>query len=204
MIGVLFFIEVFALNKKKLRNSLIVQLNNQSKKDRKRTEQNLTDHLLQSELWNKSKTVGITISQAIEWDTRSIIQEAWNQGKTVCVPKSYPADRKLLFYKITSFEQLEIAYYSLQEPIPEKTQQMKNVQIDLLIVPGLVFDKFGYRIGFGGGYYDRFLTDYPNETCSLLWTEQLVDQLPSEPHDIPVNYLITEIGVQKSKVKKSF
>lgn len=190
------------LDKNKRRHSVILQLNEQSKEDRKKIEQHLINQLLQSKLWHKAKTVGITISQAIEWNTRPIIQEAWNQGKIVCVPKSYPTDRKLIFYKIDSFEQLETAAYGLLEPIVEKTKQLKKERIDLLIVPGMVFDKYGYRIGFGGGYYDRFLTDFPNETCSLLCKKQLIDRLPSESHDIPINYLITEIGVQKSKMKK--
>src|SRR5699024_4104882 len=104
---------------------------------------------------------------------------------------------KLVFYKIDSFEQVEKQLHGLQEPISEETIAMEKSQIDLLVVPGLVFDKAGFRIGFGGGYYDRFLVDYPNETVSLLSQSQLVNEIPVEEFDKPVEYLIVENQIMK-------
>lgn len=69
---------------------------------------------------------------------------------------------------------------------------MDPADIDLLLVPGLAFMNNGYRLGFGGGYYDRFLKLYKKQTASLAFSSQIVSQLPVESHDIPVQKIITE------------
>src|SRR5699024_7389164 len=108
--------------------------------------------------------------------------------------KCFPKEKRLVFYKFTSYDELEIVYYNLKEPRPLKTNEMDKDHIDLIIVPGLVYDQEGYRIGFGGGYYDRFLANYANETVSLAGQIQMVTNVPSESFDIPVNHIITENG----------
>lgn len=173
------------------------KLESTSIEERKKIEQSISETLLSSAVWQQAKVIGITISQGIEWDTKSIIRKAWQQGKTICVPKSYPQEHKMVFYKINSFTQVVKQYGNLLEPIPQCTERMKKSQIDLLIVPGLLFDQWGFRIGFGGGYYDRFLSDFPNETLSLLSRSQLVDKIPTEVYDIPVNCLIMENEIIK-------
>ena len=90
-----------------------------------------------------------------------------------------------------------IGNFGISEPDTQKAKEIDKNQIDLLLVPGLIFTRDGYRIGFGGGYYDRFLTDFVQPTVSLASTKQLVDDFPVEPFDIPVNYLLTEEGFVK-------
>lgn len=141
-----------------------------------------------------SNTIGLTISRKKEVDTKSIIQSLWELGKNVAVPKCNPKNHSMDFYLITNFEQLETVYLDLQEPIPEKTVYINKKNIDVLIVPGVVFDNKGYRIGYGGGYYDRYLKDYNGTLFSLAFQLQIVDQLPKETHDIPVHYILTEKG----------
>lgn len=162
---------------------------------RKQNEQKLMEHLLESELWKQAAMIGITMAQAFEWNTKPIIEAAWDQGKKVCIPKCNPQEKKLTFYQLQNYDQLEVVYYNLLEPKPSETEKTEKMKIDLLIVPGIVFDKQGFRIGFGGGYYDRFLTDFANETVSLASTMQLVDHVPSESFDIPVKHIITENGM---------
>ncbi|MFD2630834.1 5-formyltetrahydrofolate cyclo-ligase [Oceanobacillus kapialis] len=178
------------MGKAELRASSIEFLKEISTGDRYITEQNLKNQLISSSLWNKVTTIGITVSQTMEWDTKPIIEAAWDAGKTVCVPKCSPKEKTLTFYKLDAYEQLEVVYYNLLEPNPEHTQPVGKNEIQLLLVPGLVFDKQGYRIGFGGGYYDRFLADFPHTTASLVHPNQLVDHLPIEPFDIPVQHVI--------------
>lgn len=180
------------LEKEQLRASMRKKLESLTTEEKKLIEQNITEELLSSNLWKQSKIIGITISRHVEWNTSKIIKEAWDQGKVICVPKSYPKEHKMIFYKINSFEQVEKQYHDLLEPIPNKSERINKKQIDLLIVPGLLFDRNGFRIGFGGGYYDRFLTDFPNETLSLLSQLQLVDKIPTDAYDIPVKYLVVE------------
>ena len=93
-----------------------------------------------------------------EIPTFHIIEQAWHEGKEVAVPKCNPENKAMEFKKITSFEQLESVYSGLLEPVAETVKVRDQHDLDLLIVPGLAFTKDGYRLGFGGGYYDRFLS----------------------------------------------
>src|SRR5699024_8884831 len=147
---------------------------------------------IHTSLWEEAQTIGITISKGFEWDTTTIIEKAWAQNKTICAPKCYPAERKLVFYRLDSFEELEVVYYHLKEPKPLETNKIGKNELDMIIVPGLLFDKAGFRIGFGGGYYDRFLADYKGKTAALTCSQLLNDNLPKESHDIAVQHVITE------------
>ncbi|GAB3051092.1 5-formyltetrahydrofolate cyclo-ligase [Virgibacillus ainsalahensis] len=187
------------MDKLQLRKSAIAKLKSISVKEKQNLERLITNNLLHSTLWKDAHTIGITISQGFEWDTKQIIEAAWDQNKSVCVPKCNPQQKSLTFYQLDTYEQLEVVYYNLLEPKPEAKKRVEKLSIDLLVVPGLMFNTEGYRIGFGGGYYDRFLTDFTNETVSILSTDQLVNPLPSEIYDIPVNYLITEKGIINKK-----
>jgi 5-formyltetrahydrofolate cyclo-ligase len=179
------------MDKRKLRQATIENLKQLTIEEKQKTEGSLIHQLVQSELWQQANTIGVTMSQGFEWDTKEIIEQAWKQNKIVCVPKCEPQQKKLTFYQLDTYDQLETVYYNLLEPIPVREKQMDKRTIDLLIVPGILFDRMGYRIGFGGGYYDRFLVDFPNKTVSLLSTIQLVDKVPSDSFDIPVQHLIT-------------
>ncbi|MFD1038488.1 5-formyltetrahydrofolate cyclo-ligase [Virgibacillus byunsanensis] len=183
------------MDKNQLRKSTIKFLKQLSESKRNKIESKLANYLFQSSIWKKSDVIGITMAQGFEWNTKIIIEEAWEQGKTVCVPKCDPREKTLTFYKLQSYEQLEVVYYGLLEPKPDEVNKIDKKLIDLLIVPGLLFDSYGYRIGFGGGYYDRFLIDFPNETVSLFSAEQLMEEVPTEPFDIAVKHLITEKGI---------
>ncbi|WP_407268389.1 5-formyltetrahydrofolate cyclo-ligase [Radiobacillus sp. PE A8.2] len=181
--------------KRELRNQ---QLNNMKalSPDRKvEIERGLQHYLHKTQYWQNASVIGITISQSFEWDTITIIEQAWSQQKRVCIPRTNPINRELTFYLVESFEQLETAHYGLKEPVVSESKKITKSGIDLLIVPGMVFDQQGYRIGFGGGYYDRFLIDFYGATLSLAWTEQLVESVPHEGHDIPVQHIVTEKGV---------
>lgn len=176
---------------RKLMTGFLKKLPEWEKRD---IEKQILKNLLSSSLWKDARTIGVTVSQGFEWNTRPIIESGWAQGKTVCVPRCIPKEKKLVFYVLDDFGQLEKSFYNLLEPKTEETAKVEKPQIDLLIVPGLVFDKNGYRIGFGGGYYDRFLSDFPNKTVSLAHSSQIREDLPIGSHDIPVQHLITETG----------
>lgn len=155
----------------------------------------LQEELFASDLWKNAQAIGTYLSIGSEWDTLNIVKQALAEGKEVAVPKTMPETKELLFYGITDMDQTTTGNFGLIEPIVTETQRTEKDAIDLLIVPGLVFTKEGYRVGFGGGYYDRFLTDFIHTTVSLVHTNQLVNSFPIEPFDIPVNYLVTEKGI---------
>ncbi len=140
----------------------------------------------------EATTIGITISNKPEVDTIQLIEELWQLGKKVAVPKCDPKTREMLFYAIESFAQLETVYMHLREPIPEMCEFVDANEMDIILVPGVVFDKFGYRIGYGGGYYDRYVLNYKKgKLMSLLFNEQLYERVPIEAHDCPVDIIVT-------------
>ncbi|TCP31138.1 5-formyltetrahydrofolate cyclo-ligase [Scopulibacillus darangshiensis] len=181
--------------KKELRQHTLKALQGLSDRIFEKECQDIKDKLLLQKEWQEAKTVAITISRGREIPTRPIIEEAWRQAKTVAVPKCHPETKAMAFHIITDFDQLESVYYGLFEPKPEETEIIHKENLDMIIVPGIVFDELGYRIGFGGGYYDRFLADYAGATLSLALDLQVLSDLPKEPHDQPVQKIITPTRV---------
>ncbi|WP_408006771.1 5-formyltetrahydrofolate cyclo-ligase [Pseudalkalibacillus sp. A8] len=176
--------------KNELRKSTQRKLSGLSKSVKEINEEKIREQLFQLDVWKKATTIGITVSRGNEINTYPIIQEAWEQRKTVVVPKCNSHDHSMDFRKLTSFDQLEIVFFGLKEPIVSKTEIVDPVEIDLLIVPGLLYDPNGYRIGFGGGYFDRYLKRYNGPTISLLHTVQLTERVPTESFDQPVDLLV--------------
>ena len=142
--------------------------------------------------WKKAAVIGITVSHFPEVDTWQIIRKGWEEGKKMVIPKCIPASKEMMFRSISSFNQLESVYFGLFEPMEEETEAITRDAIDTLIVPGLAYDREGYRIGFGGGYYDRFLMDLKAKTISLAFQKQIESSLPRETYDIPVGKIITD------------
>jgi 5-formyltetrahydrofolate cyclo-ligase len=159
----------------------------------------IASRLYEDEDWKQAKVIGITISKKPEVDTYQIIKRAWEIGKQVVVPKCNPKEKKMAFRTITDFSQLETVYYGLFEPIEAVTKEVSSDGIDLIIVPGLAYTREGYRLGFGGGYYDRYLLNYSGKTLSLAFADQLVPKFPVENHDIPVSKIITNDEVIKRR-----
>lgn len=183
------------MNKKEWRKEILSLLNGIDGTVKKEMAKSLHNFLYEQPEWKTAKVLGTTISTKNEIDTYAIIEKAWEHGKQVVVPKCVPEKKQLSFYQITSFDDLEDSYFNLREPIPHLTRQVSPSQIDLLLVPGVVFDRTGYRIGHGGGYYDRFLKGKNFLTASLCFNLQVINEIPKEVHDIPVKKIITENGV---------
>ncbi|SDY54106.1 5-formyltetrahydrofolate cyclo-ligase [Evansella caseinilytica] len=179
--------------KKEWREKIRNELSRLSERDKAEKTLKIQSRLLRHHSWLQADVIGATVSFGNEIDTYCIIEAAWEAGKRVAVPRCIAAERKLLFYELTNFNELEKSYYGLLEPRLGATEQIHPGEIALLLVPGVVFDRQGFRIGYGGGYYDRFLAAHENlTTCSLCYDVQFVDHLPSETHDVPVRMIITE------------
>ncbi|CEG27863.1 5-formyltetrahydrofolate cyclo-ligase [Bacillus sp. B-jedd] len=178
--------------KRIIRNEMINRLKLIDGETYKDLSARIAGRLFEQPEWVNAKVVGITISRPPEVDTYAIISQAWLEGKMIAVPKCFPANRNMDFRYLTDFSQLESVYYGLKEPKEEMTGLALKEDIDLLIVPGVAFSTNGFRLGFGGGYYDRFLAGYSGKTVSLAFSCQLIDKLPVEVHDIPVGRIITE------------
>ncbi|MDG3074256.1 5-formyltetrahydrofolate cyclo-ligase [Bacillus halotolerans] len=178
--------------KSQLRKKTIETLSVISNEELSKKTARINEHLFSLQGWQNASTIAVTISRGLEVPTRPIIEKAWGEGKEVCIPKCDPDTKRMQFRTFQADDQLETVYAGLQEPMIEKTNEVIQSQIDLMIVPGVCFDADGYRIGFGGGYYDRYLSDYKGNTVSLLLECQLYDHVPHLSHDIPVQMLVTE------------
>ncbi|MFD2618300.1 5-formyltetrahydrofolate cyclo-ligase [Terrilactibacillus laevilacticus] len=184
--------------KKQIREEVLHKLQNMDHEDFIQKNKQIYEHVLTFDLWQKSETIGITLSRGREIMTRPIIDKAWQLGKRIAVPKCYPEEKEMRFYFLDDYEQLELSYFNLYEPKLSEVTQVQTDEIDIMIVPGVAYSPSGYRIGFGGGYYDRYLKHYHGEKISLLLDEQKIDQVPIEEHDIPVNWLITPDQIMKT------
>jgi len=183
------------MNKKQIRTEMIDTLKNMDLKKYNHSSQIIKDNFVASKAYTDARVIAITISRFPEVDTRPIIEAAWEQRKTVVVPRCIPKTREMDFRIINSFKDLETVYIDLLEPIVAETKSIEKEQIDIQIVPGVVFSEKGYRIGFGGGYYDRYLEGFQGEMISLAFEAQTGKIIPVENHDIPVEKIITENGI---------
>lgn len=183
-------------SKQSIRTAMKTAFAQIDKTEHQKISQQLHEVLFASDLWKNTQTIGTYLSVGAEWDTRAIVNQALAEGKKVAVPKTVHKTKALVFFEMKDWSQIvENGYFGLDEPNPEVTALIDKNDINLLLVPGLVFTKNGYRVGFGGGYYDRYLKDFIHPTVSLVHTNQFVDSFPIEPFDIPVHYLVTEAGI---------
>lgn len=137
-----------------------------------------------------AKTICTFISAFKEPDTISIMRRLWKTGCHVIVPISDTETNTLSLSYIDSMNGLTKGAYGILEPSAVKNAD-ENI-IDIILVPGLAFDRNGGRIGFGKGYYDRLLTSSNAIKIGLCYDFQLSDKIPTENHDVPMDYIITE------------
>ncbi|WP_303970174.1 5-formyltetrahydrofolate cyclo-ligase [Sporosarcina ureae] len=192
------------MEKQKLRKQVIQQLHQLTPSDHERKSASIVEKVLASDEFKYAETIGITLSRFPEVDTHHLIEVAWQAGKRIAIPRCIDSTREMDFRLIDSFDQTEVVYMDLKEPKIELTESVKPEEIDLQIVPGVVYSETGYRIGFGGGYYDRYLINFPFETISLAFDCQIRDNIDIEEHDIPVSYIYTDehiIDCQKAREK---
>ncbi|MCL7747191.1 5-formyltetrahydrofolate cyclo-ligase [Halalkalibacter alkaliphilus] len=182
------------LTKKDIRNEMSRKLDSISAEKWKNWSKEIADHLVSSSLWKESGVIALTVSRGKEVDTYCLIETAWKQGKKVVVPRADFKQKRMSFFEITSFNQLEEGPYNLKEPNVESCPSIDPQKIELVIVPGLAFDKNGSRLGFGGGFYDRFLPKIKAQTIALALPCQVIPFVPTEPHDCLIDHIISPAG----------
>ncbi len=146
--------------------------------------------------YKNSKTIMVFLSFNHEVDTHKFIKDAISEGKRIVVPISIHETRELIPSELKDFNELEIGYFNILTPKEEFIRPVAKEEIELIIVPGIVFDSHGFRIGYGGGYYDRFLSDIAKKVPKIAigFSMQLIEQVPRESFDIPVDMIVTEKG----------
>lgn len=177
------------MSKKESRKNMIDRLSNLGKDYKKQQEDILKTELLQYIKGHDFKSVGIVLSMPHEMDTDNIILSLLDDGIGVYNPVCDYEEKVMNFYPFTTMDEVSKDEKGIRVP-PTTTRQN---DFELVVVPGLVFDKEGYRIGYGGGYYDKFLKDFNGHKVSVIFEEQF-GEVEIEPHDIPVDHIITPSG----------
>lgn len=155
--------------------------------------------LLMTPEYRKCGALLLYVSKPREVSTIGLIQAAWANGKTVAVPRT--DGDNLRFYRITGWADLEPGAFGISEPISSCIEYIP-CETDLCVIPGLGFDVSGYRIGYGKGYYDRWLAHYPGKSAGLCPIASLVLRLPAEPTDQQVQMIVTEQYVRRPEHKE--
>ncbi len=173
--------------------------NNINDNDKKIFNSLIHKKLFSSKIYKKCKKILTYISKYTEVDTLKIIEDAFQQKKLVFAPKCDTMGN-MDFYNVENFNELEVSTFGFLEPKITKTkfQNSKNSDEDLAIVPGLAFDCLGYRLGYGGGFYDKFLKKTKVTSVGLCYSKCFYKSLPYESHDTTVNFVITENFVIKT------
>ena len=172
--------------KKSLRKQVLQELKALSKEEKQNMNDWLTEQLLQHPFYKEAKTIATYLSFPHEFQTAKLIEQAQKDGKTILIPKTYPQGKMdLVLYEP---EKLERNSFGLLESQEEAIVFVPS-QIDLIHVPGLASNPSAYRIGYGGGYYDRYLEHFPGHTISTLYSCQIQDFQP-DSHDIPVEEVL--------------
>lgn len=193
------------MDKGELRKKIKLKRENLDKNIKLRADEKIRKSLFESEIYKNSKVVFIYVNMDSEINTIDIIKELLTSDKTIAVPKVIPVslkERQMKALKINSLLQLnESGAFGILEPSVECEDISEDV--DLIIIPGLAFDINGNRLGYGGGFYDRFLRKYPNsKRVALCYDFQIFDEIPHEFFDEKVDLIISEekiISLEKVK-----
>ena len=176
------------MNKKEMRAYIRAQKRAMTESQIVSASARLGEQFRQCELYQNAKTIYGYLPYNQEVRTVPMLEQAIRDGKRVAVPKCYDRDMKFIY--IRDFEK-EVApgYANIPEPIAD--EPVADDKTALVLMPGLAFDPQGHRIGYGGGFYDRFLAEEPDHpTLALCYGFQMVEHLETEEFDIPVNQVL--------------
>lgn len=155
--------------------------------------------LFATAFYRRASLVLCYVSLEDEVDTYPVIRRALADGKAVAVP--YCTDRRghMLFYRITSLNDLHTGSFGVKEPDITRCEEVTGFDDSIVLVPGLSFDRCGNRLGYGKGYFDRFLKNYPFISVGLCYNSLIKKELPTDAYDRQVDYIITETGITDVK-----
>lgn len=180
---------------KSVRHSLTVQ-------EKSEFDRSIFVRLINSDLFKKSSGVLTYVSIPEEPDTLNLIEFCLKNGKEVGVP--FCKNDKMLFYRLDSLDNLINGKFNIPTVDPLKSAEIIDFSSFICLVPGVCFDKSGERIGYGGGYYDRFLAVNNVASVGLCYERCVCSELPSESYDINTEYILTEQKMIKCKKQGGF
>lgn len=181
------------LTKKDLRKQYIQK--RKSLSDKSALDSLIVDALLNSDLFMNADKIFCYVSLPNEISTDLVINTALNLGKAVAVPYCVDNCGTMEFYQIKSLDDLISGSFNIREPDVNACMVYNDYDNAICIVPAICFDKVGNRIGYGKGYYDRFLRKFTSATIGLCYNDFIIEKIPADNFDVQVDYIITEKGI---------
>ena len=177
-------------NKAELRKHFKKIRSEMDKKMRSDFDKNIFENVCSLNEYINCRQVLVYVSSEIEVGTRQLMEKAFSEKEVLC-PRCVDGTNIMYFYKVSSFEELEKGSFGILEPRIEceKAEVFDNA---VCIVPALSFDRYGFRLGFGKGFYDRFLENFSGAKIGLCYENCLSQTLPSDIYDINVDKIATE------------
>jgi 5-formyltetrahydrofolate cyclo-ligase len=184
--------------KAELRQRLLRRLREHPERARQAKSRAIGRRLRRLKMYRRAKTLLCYVAFDGEVETRAILRRALDDGKRVAVPVTVPSTKRLLAVEIRDPDRdLDVkGHFGI--PHPARTgRRIPKAKLDLVLMPGVAFDRRGHRLGRGGGYFDRFLSRLPSRArrVGLAFEFQLMKELPVESHDLPAHAVVTEKGV---------
>ncbi len=155
------------------------------------SDQKIRDNIYSLREYKMAETISSYVSKDEEVDTINIIAQSINLKKTVCVPLVIRHNSLLEMRKVQSLDDLKVGCFNILQP-KENTKIVNPKDIELFFIPGIAFSEKGERIGRGGGYFDRFLSECDGPKIGLSYEFQVFDSLPVQKHDIKMDIIVTE------------
>jgi len=184
------------MDKSQLRRIIKQRLAQLNESQRAEKSRKACRYLIERKEFQRAHTVMLYLSFAHEVDTTEVILHCWQGGKTVVVPKVSWQQRHMIPVEINSLQRgISTGAGGLRNPTTGIPMPVED--IDMVVAPGLAFDRKGNRLGRGGAYYDRFLASerLHAAVCSLAFAEQIVEEVPVEDHDRAVDFVVTDEGI---------
>ena len=188
-------------SKQALRTQLKQQRAALSPQERAQNDAEIAATLFTSTPWQQARAVLPYLSFGPEVDTRAIIERAWDEGKLIALPRVVNGTRDMHWYEVSSFDGLETSKLGVDEPREDTAAEVRPAELCrllgdqhvLVLVPGLAFDSHGFRMGYGGGFYDTLLETFSGQTIGLCRDSFFIDELACcEPHDKSVQAVCTQ------------
>lgn len=183
--------------KKLIRTSILEKRNSLTSQEIKDAERLIISNLMKLDKFIQSHNVFCYLSFRSEVPTKNIIDHCGQQGKNVYIPVCVKETKEMIISIYDDEVKLAVSNYGVQEPTKETIKIADRNILDTTIMPGAVFDAMGYRIGYGAGYYDKFFAHTSKEIykIALAFSFQIIDEVPIDDFDIPVDCIVTEKGI---------
>ncbi len=177
------------LTKKEIRQQILKQRNEMDFEEVQQLSAQICDKIKELSVYKDTENICLYMPVNNEVDVTLLAEDAWSDGKTLWLPKT--ADNMMGFYKFGNDTALTAGTYGVLEPVSE--EKLEPGADTLVLMPGVAFSPDGGRVGYGGGYYDRYLNKWTMcKTVAVCYSFQILDELPMEDHDVRPDKIVCE------------